>query len=102
MKDLLKRMLGRGRGRVDCESLRTCLSTVKSMMNQRPLTTVTEDADDLVPLTPALFLRGIPGSDFPEYEISSKQLQQVHKGRTVLLKELQNRFRNEYLSQLVQ
>ena len=100
-KDLLKRMLGRGR--VDCEGLRTCLSTVESTMNQRPLTTVTEDADDLIPLTPAMFLRGIPGSDFPEYEeISSEQLQHVHKGRTTLLRELQTRFRNEYLSQLVQ
>ena len=66
MKDHLKRMLGRQR--VDYDGLRTCLSTVESAMNQRPLTTVTDDSDDLVSLTPAMFLRGIPGSDFPEYE----------------------------------
>ena len=101
VKDLLKRMLGRER--VDIEGLRTCLSTVESTMNQRPLTTVNEDPDDLVPLTPAMFLCGLPVSDFPEYiEFSSEQLQNVHKGRSMLLRELQKRFRNEYLSQLVQ
>jgi len=84
-------------------SLRTCLATVESAMNQRPLTAVTEDSKDLIPLTPAMFLRGIPSSGFPEYEeIEAEQLRHLHRDRALLQRELLSRFRNEYLSQLVQ
>ena len=63
VKDLLKRTLGKAR--LDYEQLRTSLSHVENI-NERPLTVVIEDPNDLVPLTPAMFLREIKPALFPE------------------------------------
>lgn len=100
IKDLLKRMLGNSR--VDCEQLRTCLSHVENVVNERPLTTVTEDQNDLIPLTPAMFLRGIRLGSFPEGWSSRFHMQQSYQKQQSLLKELQDRFKREYLALLVQ
>ena len=56
-----------GSARLDYEVLRTSLSHVENLLNERPLTVVTEDSNDLIPLTPAMFLRGRIGA-FPENE----------------------------------
>jgi len=56
VKGLLKRMLGNAR--LDYDGLRTSLSHVENLVNERPLTVVTEDSNDLIPLIPAMFLRG--------------------------------------------
>jgi len=100
VKDLLKRMLGNSR--VDCEQLRTCLSHVQNVINEPQLTTVTEDQNDLIPLTPAMFLRGIRLGSFPEALSSSFCLQQNNQKQQSLFKELQDRFKREYLALLVQ
>jgi len=99
-KDLLKRMLGNSR--VSYEQLRTCLSHVENVINERPLTTVTEDQNDLIPLTPAMFIRGIKFGSLPEALSSKFHLQQNHQKQQSLLKELQDRFKREYLALLVQ
>ncbi|XP_021967506.1 uncharacterized protein LOC110862595 [Folsomia candida] len=71
VKDLLKRMLGRAK--LNYDQLRTCLSSVAAVINDRPLTTTTEDHEDLIPLTPAMFFKGVSKSEFPEsLEISSR------------------------------
>ena len=64
IKDLLKRMLGNAR--LNYDQLRTSLSQAENIINERPLTVVTEDQNDLIPLTPAMFLRGIRTASFPE------------------------------------
>ena len=99
-KKLMKRMLGNAR--LNYEHLRTCLSYVENTMNERPLTAVTEDSGDLMPLTPAMFLRGIRNADFPEGETLQSYFQQHYLKRRSLQQELKQRFRSEYLSQLVQ
>jgi len=100
VKDLLKRMLGKER--LDYEQLRTSLSHVENIINERPLTVVTEDQNDLVPLTPAMFLRGIRSASFPEGTLVQGDFQNNYQKRQSLQLELKSRFQKEYLSQLVQ
>ncbi|OXA52865.1 Pro-Pol polyprotein [Folsomia candida] len=101
IKDLLKRMLGRAR--LTYDQLRTCLSSAAAVINSRPLTTVNEDKDDLIPLTPVMFMRGALTCNFPEsMEIGSRELQSHYKRTRRLQQDLQAKFRKEYLGQLVQ
>ena len=101
VKELLKRMLDKSK--LNSEELRTCLSAVAATINDRPLTTVNEDSTDLIPLTPSMFMKGTRNVSFPEgVEISSRELQSQYKRVKILQKDLQARFRKEYLSMLVQ
>ena len=49
VKSLLRRMLGNAR--LNYDQLRTILSHVENVINERPLTVVTENSTDLIPLT---------------------------------------------------
>ena len=102
VKDLLKRMIGNAR--VDCEQLRTSLATVQAAINDRPLTYVTEDQNDLIPLTPSMFLRPLKMIEFPEFFSgqNSAALRDCFQRQKTLQHELKSRFRNEYLAQLIQ
>ncbi|XP_021965025.1 uncharacterized protein LOC110860286 [Folsomia candida] len=100
VNDLLRRTLGSAK--LTFDEMRTSLAAVTHTINGRPLATVTEDFDDLVPLTPSMFLRGLPMQGFPENEyISPSNLQKNYKKMNSLKKQFQIRFRNEYLAQLV-
>lgn len=101
VKEPLRRMLGNSI--VTNDQLKAVLMEVVSVINDRPLTTVTEDPNDLDPLTPNMFLRGTKNASFPEEEeITSKQLQKEWQRIKELSERLQNRFRREYLSQLME
>lgn len=100
VKNLLKRMLGNAR--LNQDQLRTCLCQVENLLNERPLTVVTEDQEDLIPLTPAMFMRGISFASFPESHDIQADLSSAYRRRQQILNELKTRFRNEYLSMLVQ
>ncbi|OXA53364.1 Cytochrome P450 4C1 [Folsomia candida] len=63
-KDLLKRMLGPRK--LHLKELETCMFEVEAVINSRPLTYISEDKDDLVPLTPAMFLQDNLEVEFPE------------------------------------
>ncbi|KAJ8887841.1 hypothetical protein PR048_014059 [Dryococelus australis] len=57
-----------GRASLGYEEVSTILCEVESMINSRPLTYLSEDTEDLVPLTPAMFLQenrrtGVPAID---------------------------------------
>ncbi|UYV60317.1 hypothetical protein LAZ67_1000810, partial [Cordylochernes scorpioides] len=54
MKQLLFRILGQTS--LGYEELSTVMCDVESLMNTRPLTYLTEESEDLAPLTPSLFL----------------------------------------------
>ena len=64
IKGLLKRTIGNTR--LTYDQLRIYMSNVENIINERPLTVITEDQDDLIPLTPAMFLRGIRTLSFSE------------------------------------
>ncbi|GFV69566.1 integrase catalytic domain-containing protein [Trichonephila clavipes] len=74
LKQILRKMLGRAS--LYYEELNTVLCECEHVINSRPLTYISEDVNDLSPLTPAMFLQ--------EIEMSN----------------LRKRFRIEYLGQL--
>ncbi|GIX70061.1 endonuclease [Caerostris darwini] len=57
VKSLLVRILGRSS--VNFEELLTILCDVEASINSRPLTYISDDSDELIPLTPSLFLQDI-------------------------------------------
>ena len=101
MKDLLKRILGRAK--VGYEELLTILCQVEAILNDRPLTYVTEDAEDLIPLTPAMFLQEIHNVTTPEIDqMNAEGLRTRYRYQVKLREKFRARFRKEYLSLLVQ
>ncbi|UYV69201.1 hypothetical protein LAZ67_6002812 [Cordylochernes scorpioides] len=100
MKNLLKKTLGKATLRK--EQLVKMLEEVQSIMNGRPLTYISEEMEDPQPLTPAMFLRHKGNIKFPEGDLTEKdRLQFSYAWRKSLERELKNRFRSEYLSNLI-
>jgi len=92
-----------GRKKLNYVQLETCLCEVEAVMNSRPLTYVTEDQDDLIPLTPAMFIQDIRETSFPEDEaLGAVGLRLAFVGLKKMRKEIGDRFRKEYLALLVQ
>ncbi|KAJ8912069.1 hypothetical protein NQ315_016758 [Exocentrus adspersus] len=58
LKDLLRKQLGRAY--LTYEELNSVLCECEAIINSRPLTYVTEDNKDLVPITQSIFLQEIP------------------------------------------
>ncbi|XP_031337212.1 uncharacterized protein LOC116166396 [Photinus pyralis] len=98
LKQLLRKVLGRSS--LDYESLMTVMCDCEAVINSRPLI-CSDDAKDLVPLTPMMFLRdqvesGVSDCD----EVDQKTLSRKVVYRQKLVADLRRRFRNEYLGQL--
>ncbi|UYV83455.1 hypothetical protein LAZ67_23001090 [Cordylochernes scorpioides] len=98
-KKLLRRLLGKRV--VNYEEMVTILENCERVINARPLTYIAEDNDDLVPLTPEMFLR----EPRTEGEIVLKEFRcnfgKSYEKSKRLLKEFRKRFRSEYLGLLV-
>ncbi|KAF8763122.1 hypothetical protein HNY73_021337 [Argiope bruennichi] len=72
-------------------------------VTELPLTYVSENAEELIPLTPSMFFIENKSSNTEDIEeLSSKCLNKRKQYRNNLLKDLRQRFRKEYLGQLVQ
>ncbi|GFW02642.1 integrase catalytic domain-containing protein [Trichonephila clavipes] len=101
LKDILKRTLGNAV--LTYEELLTVLCDCESIVNSRPLTYVSEDSDDLIPLTPAMFMMSNASLDVTDLDPSDfARFQKRVKFRAMFLKDLRGRFRKEYLRLLVQ
>ena len=100
MKHHLRRVVGTHR--LTYEELNTILTQVEAILNSRPLTPLSVDANDLHPLTPGHFLVGGPLLALPE-PLAAKDSQTPSK-RFELLRALHHdfwqRWRKEYLSNL--
>lgn len=101
VKQILRKILGRAS--LDYEELLTVLCDCERVINSRPLTYVSQDVEDLSPLTPEMFLReikesGVPDIDNVDKDKLSKRAQYLQKMRNLL----RIRFRSEYLGQLRQ
>ncbi|GFU36883.1 integrase catalytic domain-containing protein [Trichonephila clavipes] len=73
------------------------------LINSRPLTYISENPQELIPLTPAIFLIENRCSDTTDIdELNSRDLRKRMKYRIKLLSDLRQRFRKEYLSELIQ
>jgi hypothetical protein len=100
MKDLLRKVLGHRK--LGWAQLEFVLCDAETAMNERPLTYVADDQEDLIPLTPAMFLRGLSTAVFPECGVmDGGEFRRAALSITKLRGELQQRFRKEYLAHLV-
>ncbi|XP_035222684.1 uncharacterized protein LOC118195468 [Stegodyphus dumicola] len=101
VKELLRRTLGNAV--LTTEELYTVLCDCESIINSRPLTYVSENPDDLIPLSPAMFLIENRSLDVPDVDLcDSKGLRKRARHRQKLLNDLRHRFRKEYLGLLFQ
>ncbi|UYV70745.1 hypothetical protein LAZ67_8000420 [Cordylochernes scorpioides] len=76
---------------------------IESLMNSRPLTYMSEDVEDLSPLTPALFLHDLKEIGVPDLDsIERASLQKRYRFRQRLREDLRKRFRTEYFGFLRQ
>ncbi|GFR31143.1 integrase catalytic domain-containing protein [Trichonephila clavata] len=83
------------------EEMYTVLCDCESLINSRPLTYVTDDVEDLEPLTPAMFLQDIREVGVPELDrIDENKLNKRLVYRNRIQTDLRKRFRVEYLGQL--
>ncbi|CAL8114380.1 unnamed protein product [Orchesella dallaii] len=99
VKQTLRKVLGRAS--LEYEDLQTVLCDVEGIVNRRPLTYVSEDPNDLTPLSPYLFLTGNKSSDVPEADaIDGKSLNKRWRRMQRVREDLRSRFRKEYLGQL--
>ncbi|UYV67921.1 hypothetical protein LAZ67_5002505 [Cordylochernes scorpioides] len=100
IKYLLRKILDHRK--LNYEQLETYLIEVESTINKRPLTYITENSDDLIPLTPAMFLQDRT-THFPDIEkITADTFRSRHRALQQIKRELRQRFRKEYLGLLVQ
>ncbi|UYV73026.1 hypothetical protein LAZ67_10001589 [Cordylochernes scorpioides] len=86
-----------------CNELSTVMCDAESLMNTRPLTYLTEESEDLAPLTPSLFLHevrevGVPDLDLIDNQTLSRKYQYIKRVR----EDLRERFRIEYFGFLRQ
>jgi len=101
IKNILRRVLSKSS--LSYDKLRNMLCEVEAFINARPLTTVTEDPQDLSPLSPAMFMHELPNSHVTDLELlDSSGFQAINVDRKKVLEELKMRFRREYLALLVQ
>ncbi|UYV82294.1 hypothetical protein LAZ67_21001626 [Cordylochernes scorpioides] len=101
IKGIIKRMLGNKK--LNFVQLETQICHVEAIINERPLTYMSEDSDDFRPLTPALFLQVNDDNTFPELDhICRRNLVEKYKNLQTLKEELKMRFYKEFLGELVQ
>ncbi|GFW48320.1 integrase catalytic domain-containing protein [Trichonephila clavipes] len=101
IKELLRRSFGKSI--LSYEELSTVICDCEFLINSRPLTYISENPQELIPLTPAMFLIENRCSDTTDIdELNSRDLRKRMKYRIKLLSDLRQRFRKEYLSELIQ
>ncbi|GFT22778.1 integrase catalytic domain-containing protein [Trichonephila clavipes] len=77
-KAILRKILGRAA--LDYEELITVLCDCERGINSRPLTYVSENVDDVSPLTPKMFLQEIPESGVPDIDtVDREKLSKIAK-----------------------
>ena len=99
LKDLLKRSLKRAA--LSYEEMNTILCDCESVVNSRPITYASDDKEELLAITPDMFLKEIRQEGTPDLDhLAKTSLNRRMKYRQRLQKELRVRFRSEYLGQL--
>ncbi|GFS58391.1 integrase catalytic domain-containing protein [Trichonephila clavipes] len=84
------------------EEILSLLCECEAIVNSRPLTYVSEDSDELQPITPAMFLQEIPEVGVPDLDhIDKISLTRRLRYQQKVREELRKRFRVEYLGNLM-
>lgn len=100
-KELLRRVLGKAC--LTYQEMTTVLCDCESVINSRPLTYLYESEAELIALTPNHFLHDLKDSGVPDIDrIEELSLNKRQKYTQSVRKDLRQRFRIEYLGQLVQ
>ena len=100
VKELIFRNLGRKS--LYFEELHTLICEIEAIINQRPLSFVSDDASELIPLRPVDFIQDFPNSETPDLDqIDSASICQRKKYVQRIRDGLRSRFKTEYLSQLI-
>ena len=100
MKSILRKVLGKAS--LSYEALSTVLCEAEAIINSRPLTYISEDPDDLKPLSPSCFLQEIQEIGTPDIDMFyHDKLNRKFKYLQQLVDALRKRFRIEYLGQLI-
>lgn len=100
VKYLLKRVLGRTS--LNYEEMSSTLCDCESVINSRPLTYLSEDPEEILPLTPAMFLQENSQTDVIDLDtVDKNNFTKRFRYQQLLREELRRRFRTEYLSQLL-
>ncbi|GBM21586.1 hypothetical protein AVEN_172446-1 [Araneus ventricosus] len=101
MKDLLKRVLGKAY--LSHAKMMTALCDYEAIINSRPLSYVSENDTDLTPIIPSMFIQDIREWTVPDLDVADhNSLNKRIKYRQTVQKDLRDRFRSEYLGQLIQ
>lgn len=99
VKTLLRKVLGKAS--LDFEELMTVICDCESVVNSRPLTYISNDPSDLLPLTPAMFLREQSDTSVPDIDqIEKTNLSRSMRYKQKIREQVRQRFRVEYLGQL--
>ncbi|GFT10280.1 integrase catalytic domain-containing protein [Trichonephila clavipes] len=101
IKELLSCSLGKSI--LSYEELSTVICDCEFLINSRPLTYISENPQELIPLTPGMFLIENRCSDTTDIdELNSRDLRKRMKYRIKLLSDLRQRFRKEYLTKIIE
>lgn len=99
LKDLLKKNLGHAS--LEYEEMTTMLCECESIMNNRPLTYLSEDPSELAPLKPSMFIQSLMGNDVEDLDqIEATCLEKRWNYLQSVREGLKKRFSKEYLGML--
>ncbi|GBN36900.1 hypothetical protein AVEN_176892-1 [Araneus ventricosus] len=100
MKDLLKRVLGKAY--LSTEEMMTLMCDCEAIINSRSLTYVSEIDTDFTPISSSMFIQDIREWAVPDlHVVDHNSLNRRIKYRQAVQKDHRDRFRTEYLGQLV-
>ncbi|XP_035233354.1 uncharacterized protein LOC118205170 [Stegodyphus dumicola] len=101
VKKILRRILGRACLRY--EELCTILCDTEAVINVKPLNYLSEDPEGLMSLTPSMFTQDIRTVGVPDLDhIDEVNITNRYRYQQKLRQDLRKRFRDEYLSLLIQ
>ena len=100
-----------GRAHISLPTLQTIITEVEAILNNRPLTHISDDITDPEPLTPAHLLHGRRLTQLPHERTTIDELQDVNYGeaeharrdakmQSILLEHFAARWKHEYLTSL--
>ncbi|XP_055924398.1 uncharacterized protein LOC129956503 [Argiope bruennichi] len=99
LKDLLKKVLGQAR--LNYEEMITVLADCERVINSRPLTYICEE-EAIKPISPSMFIQDVHECNLPDIDaVEQNSVSNRFKYRQAVLKDLRNRFRSEYLGQVL-